>query len=226
MRKRIRWSANLAYAVGLIATDGCLSKDGRHIVLVSKDLEQLENFKLALRLKVGIGIHSSGNGYGKGKKYYHVQFGDVILYRFLLKIGLTFRKTMTLGVLDIPDQYFSDFLRGHLDGDGCTYSYWDPRWKSSYLFYTTFISVSPEHIQWLRERIKTLYKIPGKIKSSKLRSGNLMYQLVFAKTSSVKLISVLYSKRNCIYLNRKKLKIDQALCIISQQAAVAKLVYA
>ncbi len=41
---RYRWNANLAYAVGLIAADGCLSKDGRHIILVSKDIEQLLDF--------------------------------------------------------------------------------------------------------------------------------------------------------------------------------------
>ncbi len=185
MGKRIRWSANLAYAIGLIATDGCLYNNGRHIALVSKDLEQLENLKIALKLKVRIGIHSSKGGYGRGKRYYHVQFGNVKLYKFLLRIGLTPHKTMTLANLAIPDRYFGDFLRGHLDGDGCTYSYWDPRWKSSYLFYTTFISVSSKHIEWLKERIETLYQISGKIKSSKLRSGNLMYQLVFAKTNSL-----------------------------------------
>lgn len=51
----IRWSNELAYAVGLIATDGNLSKDGRHIELTSKDTEQLETFKRCLKLKNRIG---------------------------------------------------------------------------------------------------------------------------------------------------------------------------
>jgi hypothetical protein len=33
----IEWSPRLAYAVGLIATDGCLYGDGRHIAFISKD---------------------------------------------------------------------------------------------------------------------------------------------------------------------------------------------
>ncbi len=46
----MKWTANLAYAVGLITTDGCLSKDGRHIDLTSKDLEQCELSKTKLNI--------------------------------------------------------------------------------------------------------------------------------------------------------------------------------
>ena len=51
---KIKWSPNFAYAIGLIATDGCLYKDGRHISLTSLDLEQLHNFNKALDIKVKI----------------------------------------------------------------------------------------------------------------------------------------------------------------------------
>ena len=49
------WSAEFAYAIGLIVTDGCLSSDGRHISFVSKDKEQINNFMQCLNLKVKIG---------------------------------------------------------------------------------------------------------------------------------------------------------------------------
>ena len=32
-REKIKWTPDLAYVVGLIASDGYLSKDGRHISL-------------------------------------------------------------------------------------------------------------------------------------------------------------------------------------------------
>ena len=44
MHKNVSWNKNLAYAVGLITTDGCLSKDGRHIDLTSKDINLLKDF--------------------------------------------------------------------------------------------------------------------------------------------------------------------------------------
>ena len=135
---KIEWSPEFAYAIGLLTTDGNLSSDSRHFDLTSKDKEQLENFLRCLGIKNKIGIKTSG----LGKKSFRVQFGDVTFYKFLLNIGLTSNKSKKLGALDIPDKYFFDFLRGHFDGDGTFYSYFDPRWKSSYLFYTVFISAS------------------------------------------------------------------------------------
>ncbi len=49
------WTANLAYAVGLIATDGCLSSNGILIDLTSKDREQLLNFSQCLGVNFTIG---------------------------------------------------------------------------------------------------------------------------------------------------------------------------
>lgn len=119
----IRWAPSLAYAIGLITTDGCLSKDGRHIDLTSKDLEQIENFSKILGLKNKVGLKM--NGYSS-RQYYRIQFGDVKFYQFLLRIGLTPHKSKTLNSLTVPNKYFRDFLRGLLDGDGHIRTYWDP----------------------------------------------------------------------------------------------------
>src|SRR5437763_274151 len=58
----LTWSPNLAWAVGLMATDGNLSGDGRHLSLVSKDRELLETFRACLNLDVAIAPHASGHG--------------------------------------------------------------------------------------------------------------------------------------------------------------------
>ncbi len=49
-------SADFAYVIGLITTDGSLSKDGRHLNLTSKDIDQIQTFKRILNLKNKIGI--------------------------------------------------------------------------------------------------------------------------------------------------------------------------
>ncbi|MEX1086929.1 MAG: LAGLIDADG family homing endonuclease, partial [Candidatus Paceibacterota bacterium] len=108
---RIQWSSNFAYAIGLLAADGCLSKDGRHIDVTSNDYDQLENFIKALDIDVKITQKSSGRGYTS----WHVQFSDVLFYKFLTEIGITSAKSKTLRKLDIPDEYFFDFLRGEFD---------------------------------------------------------------------------------------------------------------
>lgn len=210
MRKRIRWSAKLAYVIGLIASDGCLSKDGRHIDFTSKDLEQVQTFAKLLKLDNKIGVKSRSKT--SDQLYYRVEFGDVTLYRFLLKIGLTPSKSKTIGKLLIPDKYFIDFLRGSFDGDGHSYSYWDPRWRSSFRLYVGFSSASFEHLAWLQSKIENFYNLKGIIKK-----GTRAFQLEFAKYSSLVLIEKIYYRRSLPLLTRKHSKIQVALSIIAKQ---------
>lgn len=205
-RKEINWSANLAYAIGLLTADGCLLNDGRHIDLTSKDVEQLKNFKQCLGLKVKIGYKTSG--YNDGKKYRRVQFGDVVLYNFLLKVGLTPNKSKTTGALNMPDEYFFDFLRGVFDGDGSTYSYFDPRWRSSFMYYLNFTSASPKFLDWLQKTLKRLLSVSGTIVDS-ARCQNLR----FAKVESSKIIKKMYYNPTVICLSRKRRKIQKTLKI-------------
>jgi aromatic ring-cleaving dioxygenase len=207
---KIEWSPGFAYAVGLIATDGCMSCDGRHIVLVSKDLEMIENFRNCLNLDNKIGDHVSG----MGTSAFRVQFGDVVFYDFLLHIGLSPKKSKTLKSIAIPDKYFFDFLRGCLDGDGTFYSYWDPRWASSFMFYTVFISASKSHIEWLRYEILRRLGICGHLTIS---GKSPMYEIKYAKSDSLQLLPKLYYNREVVCLSRKRLKIEKALNVEGKQ---------
>lgn len=202
---KIKWSPNFAYAIGLLTTDGSLSLDGRHLDFTSKDREQLQNFMRCLGIRNRIGYKVSGS---TERRTVRIQFGDVIFYRFLLDLGLTPRKSKTLGKLDILETYFFDFLRGHFDGDGTFYSYWDPRWRSSYMFYTEFISASKNHIVWLREEIRRRIGIHGHITKG---VSNSIYQLKYAKAESLKLLPKLYYNSHVVCLSRKRLKIEKAL---------------
>lgn len=209
---KIKWSQNFAYAIGLLATDGNLSKDGRHFNFTSKDEELAELFKSCLGIKNSTCMKASGSV--KEKKYYFVQCGDVVFYKFLLGIGLTPRKSKTMKDVLIPDKYFFDFLRGHLDGDGTFYSYWDPRWRSSFMFYTEFISASKNHIDWLRAKIQQVVGIRGHINKS---SNKACYQLKYAKAESMLLLKKVYYSSKVPFLKRKHLKINQALAIIGKR---------
>lgn len=205
---KIKWSPEFAYATGLLVTDGNLSSDGRHIIFTSKDLELIRKFQKSLKINIHVGRKSSGSQ--NYKKYYVVQIGDVLFYRFLLDIGLMPRKTKIIKTIKIPAKYFFDFLRGHFDGDGTFYSYWDPRWRSSYMFYTVFISASKWHIDWLRKMIFDLIDIKGHITKS---INDSTYQLKYAKTESLKLLPKLYYDEQVVCLRRKRVKIEKAFII-------------
>lgn len=201
----IRWSSRFAYIIGLIATDGYLSKDKRHITFTSQDKILVILFKNILRLKNKIGLKSSGSS---GKKCPHIQFGDINFYQWLLKIGLTSRKSKTISELKIPQKYFFDFLRGCFDGDGSCYAYWDPRWKSSFMFYVSFASGSLSFLEWLRKNIKKLATIKGHIRVSRNN-----WQLCYAKAESKILFKKMYYSKNLPFLKRKYIKLKNFIDI-------------
>lgn len=205
------WSANLAYCVGLIASDGSLSKDGRHIALISKDIEQIDNFKKCLGITLEPRLDFSGHS---KDGVYKLQFGSVLFYQFLVSIGLTFAKTKTIATLDIPDEFFFDFLRGDLDGDGWFYSYWDPRWRSSHMFYLNFTSASGDHMKWMREKI---YELTGLKGHYSISGKTPMHTIKYAKKEALELIKKMYYSPDVVSLSRKRLKIEKALEVEREQ---------
>lgn len=196
------WSSELAYACGLMATNGCLYNDGRHMNLTSKDLDQIETFKQCLGLNNRIGWKASGTQ--KQKKYAQIQFGNAGLYRWLISIGITPRKSKTIGDIAIPDKYFWDYVRGEFDGDGSSYAYWDLRWRSSVSLYINFACASIAHLVWLNGTIERLLDVVGNI-----RPGSSVYKLEFSKQKAFILFHAMYYSDILPYLRRKKEKLDR-----------------
>ena len=204
------WSPQFAYAVGLLTADGCLSKDGRHIDLTSKDKVQVQLFKKCLGLETKLGLKYSG----AGNLAYHTQFGDVLFYNFLLSIGLSPAKSKTIQSVAIPKEYFIDFLRGYFDGDGSSYSYYDPVFKKSFRFYVSFISASPPFIHWLRKEIESLVGIRGFVAGWRDKS---YVQLKYSKKEAVLLCRRMYYSTDIPCLRRKRFKVQKALRIIESR---------
>lgn len=209
---KLEWSANFAYAIGLLVTDGCMYSDYRHVALVSNDVEQLEHFLIALQIKNKIGKHASG--LKNAKQSYRVQVGDVNFINFLLSIGVTPKKSKTIGKIKLPKEYFFDFLRGCFDGDGYSYSYWDKRWRSSFMFYIGFTSASMAHIDWLRGEIESRLKIRGHVTKGGVK---ICYQLKYAKKEALVIIDKMYYNSRVVCLSRKRLKIKKAFKVELKQ---------
>lgn len=213
-RINFEWNPNLAYAIGLIATDGYVSKDKRHIVLTSSDYDQLITFRECLNKtnKPSINPPSSISK----KTSYRIQIGDVVFLEWLNKIGLKNRKSLTIGSIKIPDKYIRDFLRGHLDGDGHVQSYVDkyntyknPKYIYNRLF-IFFLSGSKRHIIWIRKKILKLIKINGsfqEIKSKTQLGNNNMYSIKYSTKEATKLANWMYYNPHVPCLKRKRAKL-------------------
>lgn len=209
----LRWSAALAYAVGIIATDGNLSKDGRHLAIPSKDLSMLETIKRCLDLDSRISSEIRWF-----RVYYRLVWSDVAFYHWLLSIGLTPAKSKTLGALTVPDNAFPDFMRGVIDGDGSIRVYQD-KWNEfknpKYVYdrvYIVISSASYPFLRWLQETTSRLGGIEGAIIQRKLHPGHSQqWELKYAKKGSLKLLRWIYYAPGLPALERKRSIAMQAL---------------
>ena len=129
---------------------------------------------------------------------HRVQFSDVVLYQWLLDIGLMPNKSKIIGALCVPDEFFLDFLRGHLDGDGTIRNFPDPVYPNSQRLYVSFCSASRKHLEWLQARIVKLLGIDGF-----LQDGNHEFTLTFAKQDSIRLLRAIYPASDVPCLKRK-----------------------
>lgn len=184
---------NLWYLVGLIASDGCLSSDGRHIDITSKDFKFLDGVRDLIGIENKIGIK-----YGfKKQKAFHIQFSNRNFYEFLLSIGLTPNKSLTLGKIKIPEHYFTDFLRGAIDGDGCIRTWLHPTNKREQWSLRIY-SGSRKFVTWLSDATQQLLGVAGGIYEND--AGTLV--LKYGKMAAREISRRCYYK-DCFGLERK-----------------------
>ena len=110
----LEWSDEMAYIVGLTATDGCLYTGRRKINFKSEDRQLVETYLSTLgrtnRVKQE---RTRADGV-----VYFTEFHDSRLYEWFRCVGLTPRKSLTLGAIDVPDANLAPLARGLMDGDG------------------------------------------------------------------------------------------------------------
>ena len=198
------WRPELAYAVGLIASDGWLSKDVAEIGIVSKDRELIETFVKCLKLSRK--PFPSGRGGEVVKKYWSIRFKSRQFYQFLTEIGIGPAKSKTIERVAVPDEYFADFLRGFYDGDGTFWTEWDTRWKRSFVYHLGISSASTVFIYWLKERLSELYGVKGYVVQ-----GDGVQTIRYAKGDTRALFNTMYYQKALPFLERKHEKIKQAL---------------
>ncbi len=212
---RTQWSPETAYVVGLIATDGNLSGNGRHLSITSKDLDLLETVRACLDLRTRM---SPVKG-GYGTTCYRVQWSDRRFYRWLVGIGLTPAKSLTLGPLAIPDEYFADFLRGCIDGDGCILLYTD-RYHTTkdtrYVYerlYVSLVSASRPFLEWIQTTAHRLVGVSGTINTNTKgrQDRRPISTLRYAKAESIQVITWMYYAPEVPCLARKRVKAERFL---------------
>jgi hypothetical protein len=201
----------MAYVLGYICADGCLidaqkSSRTQYIGICSNDKSTL--YKINQALNCNKPLYSRPERASKlpnGKVYkcsptYSLRIGNKAMFHDIVKLGITPNKSLSLKVPSIPDQYFSHFLRGYFDGDGClTLS--KPPHRTAYKANLIFTSGSKQFLNKLSELITKYTGVPKRI----LYPGCNCFYLVYFKKATLKILKFMYSNLEDIslFLNRK-----------------------
>ncbi len=196
--------SNLWYLVGLITSDGCLSNDGRHIDITSSNYSFLKNLKNSLGLTNKIGVKNKD----RINEAHCLVFSNRNLYEFLLSIGLTQRKSLTLDKVDIPDEFFHDFLRGLIDGDGSIRKWIHPSNKREQWSLRIY-SCSASFTEWLQKSIERVLRAKGRVHREKRKKPRAeLFVLKYGKIAAKAVFSKCYYK-NALAMSRKAKLADE-----------------
>lgn len=201
----LEWSDSMAYIVGLTATDGCLITGRRVVNFKSEDRQLVETYLRLLGRLNRIRIVKTRTG----GVVYVTQFHDSRLYRWFLSVGLTPRKSLTLGAIPVPDQFLLPLARGLMDGDGSIANFVHAPTRKTYPDYryerlgVSFLSASRPHIDWLRERLRPISDTRGYVETSQREGRHDMYKLKYGKAATIRLLTAFYPNPDVPRLIRK-----------------------
>lgn len=115
-----------------------------------------------------------------------------------------------MGPLAVPDEYFADFFRGCVDGDGSIVSYIDRyhTFKSaSYVYtrlYVSIVSASFRFIEWLRASVQRLVNVAGHVDVRRSGGRHDVWRLRYAKRESLAVLRWIYYAHDVTCLIRKR----------------------
>ncbi len=132
---------------------------------------------------------------------------------------------MIIGAIDIPDEFFRDYFRGCIDGDGNIQTYEDKYNEYKGRCYVTqrlfirLVSGSKKHILWLQQKVAALAGVEGFITKSAPQDKRhaILWGLKFAKKKSLKIIEWIYYRPHLPCLERKRTVAEKAIKIINRQ---------
>jgi intein/homing endonuclease len=195
----------MAYVLGFFAADGYITvnkRGGQFWCIQVADKKLLESIKKEISSEHKIGIRLYKNSIKSIS--YRLQIGSIEMCEDLRKLGFSKRKTKSLSVPNVPDKYFSDFIRGYFDGDGNVWSglVHKDRKTHTLVLQIVFTSCSLKFLEKIREKLQMFDMERGVIRKGK---GNY-FRLVYSVRNSLKLHDFMYNGigTSKLFLQRKK----------------------
>jgi intein-encoded DNA endonuclease-like protein len=199
-----KWSKDMSYILGFFAADGYITvnkRGGQFWCFSITDGKLLKQIKIIIDSEHKI---TRREGEDKNKDQYRIQIGSIEMCNDLRKLGFRERKTKSLAIPNIPNTFFSDFVRGYFDGDGnvWTGSMHKNKKNSPHAIMTMFTSGSKNFLIELQKRLHIFSLVGGSVYTSKRNYSRLQY----STNNSLKLYNFMYNDLGTskLFLKRKK----------------------
>lgn len=187
------WTPEMAYVLGLLITDGCITKSGT-VSLCINDRDLLEKVKKVMGAKHNIKLSKHQKG------LYQFYFTRVKLTKDLERLGVVPRKSLIVKFPCVPVELLPDLIRGVFDGDGSVF--FDKR-RPNFPLRSKFMSSSTDFIEGLQKSLENLGMPKRTIYKQKTKNG-WSYMFIYDHRNSVKLFQILYKNvQNGLFLERK-----------------------
>ena len=196
-------SSNMAYILGLLASDGnVLEKENRiTLELQSQDIEILRKINNELSNEREIKTYTTS----KNKNYCKLQIWSSEIKKDLSVYNIVPNKTFTLQPpLFLDKKYYIDFIRGYFDGDGCIYK------RENNREIVQIDGASKAMMEWIRNVFNDYGITTPSFRTYRLETGVKMYRLSYYNQEIIhKIYKLFYHSENLLYLERKKQKFSQ-----------------
>jgi intein-encoded DNA endonuclease-like protein len=203
-----KWTSDMAYVLGFFAADGYITvnkRGGQFWCIQITDKELLESIKkvISAEHKISVRLPKKANE----SIIYRLQIGSIEMCNDLRELGFSERKTKSLAIPNVPEKYFSAFVRGYFDGDGNVWSgtIHKSRKTRTLVIQTVFTSCSVEFLEKMKERLHVFNIERGVVRRGKQGKGNY-YRLVYSVLNTLKLYYFMYNRLGTsdLFLQRKK----------------------
>jgi DNA-binding transcriptional regulator WhiA/predicted HTH domain antitoxin len=177
------WSNEMAWVLGFIYADGCISNTNQNVSISQKDKDLLD--KIQKVMDSNFRYH-----YNKKTKVYMLTINSKEIKNDLMKFGLHNNKSKTIEFPDIPKEYLHHFVRGIIDGDG---------WVQD----RGYVMIVTTGSKKFAESLCNVFKSWG-LNSFIKENSNAYRVWVSGKDHMIKLYQILYKDCGDLYIDYKR----------------------
>ena len=197
-----------AYFLGLIYADGWIVSNPKvGTYELGLQLQSSDKYILELLNNILGGVHKISHTLPKEKEINGVKtiskdqdtlrIYSKVMVDDLISLKIVPNKTKYSVYPSVPDEYFFDFLRGYIDGDGCYY------FNKINNCEITITCANEEPLKWISRKLEYYH-----IHTSVYKENDNKYRLFCYRNNDVKkLINKMFYSSNIIFLKRKYNKI-------------------